>query len=155
MAHNKGFGLDFDGFLDLAEEINKISSEETLIEVAKQTIELTKDYVNNEVEKAINSSKYSFTKGENYSQGDARASLEEVKQMPVEVNGTEVIGYAGFDLEKAPEVLPLAYGTPHLAKDKNLYNAIKVKGKVGKKVEEIQKTAFSNALENLIMLKNM
>ncbi len=155
MAHNKGFGLDFDGFLDLAEEINKISSEETLIEVAKQTIELTKDYVNNEVEKAINSSKYSFTKGENYSQGDARASLEEVKQMPVEVNGTEVIGYAGFDLSKAPEVLPLAYGTPHLAKDKNLYNAIKVKGKVGKKVEEIQKTAFTNALENLIMLKNM
>lgn len=155
MAQNKGFGIDFNGFLDLAEEIDKLGSGETLLQVATQTIELTKDYVNSEVEKALNSSQYSFTEGEKYSQGKARASLETVKRMPVEVNGTEVIGYAGIDLAEAPEVLPLAYGTPHLAKDKKLYNAIKVKGAVKKEVERLQAEAFNNALENTKLLQNL
>ena len=155
MAQNKGFGIDFKGFLDLAEEIDKLGSGDELLQAATQTIELTKDYVNGEVEKALNSSQYSFTEGEKYSQGKARASLEAVKKMPVEVNGTEVIGYAGFDLADAPEVLPLAYGTPHLAKDKKLYNAIKVKGAVKKEVERLQAEAFNNALENTKLLQNL
>ena len=147
MAQNKGFGLDFKGFLDFAEAIDELTNGEMLMQIVTQTLEKTKDYVNGEVEKALNSSKYSFEKGVKYSQGDARASFEKVRNMPVEVNGTVVTAYAGFDLEDAPEVLPLAYGTPHLEKDKNLYNAIKVKGKVKKQVEKLQAVAFTNALE--------
>lgn len=149
MAQNNGFSLDFKGFLDYAEEIDELGKGE-LLEVVKEAITATKDFVNNECEKALNNSKYSFDKGENYSQGKARASLEKVKQMPVEVNGTEVIGYAGFDLEDAPEVLPLAYGTPHLANDKALYNAIKVKGRVKKDVEKLQSDIFKNSLKRLM-----
>lgn len=148
MAQNKGFGLDFKGFLDLAESLDELAGGEVLLQATRQTLEETKDYVNKEVEQALDSSAYSFDKGVKYSQGVARASFEKVKEMPVEVNGTEVTAYAGFDLKEAPEVLPLAYGTPHLAKDKKLYNAIKVKGGVKKEVERLQSKAFHNALEN-------
>lgn len=149
MAQNSGFSVDFNGFLDLAEEIDELGEGE-LLEVVKEAITQTKELVNAECESAINSSKYSFEKGVNYSQGEARASLEKVKQMPVEVNGTEVIGYAGFDLKDAPEVLPLAYGTPNLAKDKALYNAIKVKGRVKKDVDKLQSDIFKSALDKLL-----
>lgn len=150
MAQNKGFGIEFNGFLDLAEQIDELGKGDALLAVVEDTIRYTKDFINSECEQALNSSKYSFTEGENYSQGKARASLEEVKKMPVEVNGTEVIGYAGFNLEDAPEVLPLAYGTPHLAKDKNLYNAIKVKGRVKKDVEKLQGDIFKSGFDMLI-----
>lgn len=150
MAQNNGFSLDFKGFLDFAEEIDELGKGDALLEVVKEAITATKDYVNSECEQALNNSKYSFDKGENYSQGKARASLEEVKKMPVEVSGTVVTGYAGFNLEDAPEVLPLAYGTPHLAKDKALYNAIKVKGRVKKDVEKLQSDIFKNSLDRLM-----
>lgn len=150
MAQNKGFSLDFNGFLDFAESIDELGKGDALLEVVTEAIQKTKDFVNDEAEKALNSSAYSFDKGEHYSQGRARASLEKVRQMPVEVSGTVVTGYAGFDLAEAPEVLPLAYGTPHLAKDTKLYNAIKVKGRVKKKVDELQRDIFTKALEQLV-----
>lgn len=150
MAQNNGFSLDFKGFLDFAEEIDELGKGDALLEVVKEAIQETKDYVNSECEQALNNSKYSFDEGEKYSQGKARASLEKVKKMPVEVSGTEVTGYAGFDLADAPEVLPLAYGTPHLAKDKALYNAIKVKGSVKKKVEKLQSDIFKKSLDRLL-----
>lgn len=150
MAQNTGFSLDFKGFLDLAEEIDELGKGDMLLEVAKTAIQETKDFVNKECEQALDNSKYSFDKGEGYSQGKARASLEKVKRMPVEVNGTEVTGYAGFDLAEAEEALILAYGTPHLAKDKALYNAIKVKGKVKKDVEKLQADIFKNSLDMLL-----
>lgn len=150
MAQNNGFSLDFKGFLDFAEEIDELGKGDALLEVVKEALHETKEFVNKECEQALNSSKYSFDKGENYSQGKARASLEEVKKMPVEVSGTEVTAYAGFNLEDAPEVLPLAYGTPHLAKDNKLYNAIKVKGRVKKDVEQLQSKIFKNSLDKLL-----
>lgn len=146
---NKGFSLDFKGFLDFAESIDELGKGDALLEVVTEAMQQTKDFVNGECEKALNSSKYSFTEGEKYSQGKARASLAKVKQMPVEVDGTTVTAYAGFDLEDAQEVLPLAYGTPHLAGDKKLYNAIKVKGKVKTQVAKLQNDIFTKSLEKL------
>lgn len=146
MAQNKGFSLDFKSFLDFAEEIDKKYGEEMLLYAAEQAIEQTKEYVNSEVNNAMQNSAYSFTAGVDYSQGTAMESLTEVSKMPTEVNGTVVTAYAGVDLEKAPEALMLALGTPHLAKDTKLYNAIKVKGKVKKEVEQIQKKVFATVL---------
>jgi hypothetical protein len=134
----------------MAEDIDNLGGSDALLDIVKEALTETKDYVNNECEAALNSSKYSFDKGVNYSQGDARRSLNRVKQMPVEVEGTEVTAYAGFDLDVAPEVLPLAYGTPHLAKDSKLYNAIKVKGGVKKEIDKIQSEIFTNALARLV-----
>ena len=134
MAQNKGFSLDFNGFLDLAEDISNIS-DEVLLEATVKALDESRKLVNIEVGKAMKASKYSFKKGERYSQGNARESLIKVSETPIEVNGTEVTAYAGFSLEDAPEVLALAYGTPHLAKDTKLYNAIKVKGQVKKQID--------------------
>ena len=149
MALNKGFGLDFDGFLDLAEDISNISND-LLLEATVKALDESRKIVNIEVGKAMKESKYSFKKGEKYSQGDARESLIEVSNMPVEVNGTEVKAYAGIDLEKAPEVLILASGTPHLAKDKKLFNAIRVKGNIKKKIDKLQEDIFNEAVKGAL-----
>lgn len=147
MAQNKGFGLDFNGFLDLAEDISNISNE-LLLDTAAKALEASRDLVNIEIGKAMKNSKFSFKKGEGYSQGAARASLIEVDKMPIEKDGTTVTAYAGVDLEKAPEVLILAvHGSPNEAKDAKLHQAIAVKGKVRKQVNELQEAIFSEALK--------
>lgn len=149
MAQNKGFSLDFNGFLDLAEDISNISNE-TLLEATAKALDESRKLVNIEIGKAMKASKYSFKKGEKYSQGHARKSLIEVAETPIEVSGTEATAFAGFNLENAPEVLALAYGTPHLAKDTKLYNAIKVKGRVKKQVNELQERIFNEALKEAL-----
>lgn len=149
MAQNKGFSLDFKGFLDLAEDISNIDNE-MLLEATTKALDESRKLVNIEVGKAMKASPYSFKKGEKYSQGHARESLIEVDKTPIEVSGTEVTAYAGFNLEDAPEVLALAYGTPHLAKDTKLYNAIKVKGKVKKQVDKLQEAIFNEALKEAL-----
>lgn len=150
MAQNKGFGLDFKGFLDLAEDMSNISNE-LLLDTAAKALEASRDIVNIEVGKAMKNSKFSFTKGEKYSQGDARASLIEVDKMPVEKEGTVVTAYAGVDLEKAPEVLILSlHGSPNEAKDTKLYQAIAVKGKIRKQVDNIQSQIFNEALKEAL-----
>lgn len=150
MAQNKGFGLDFSGFLDLAEDISNIGND-LLLDVTAKALEASRDLVNIEIGKAMKNSKFSFKKGEGYSQGNARASLIEVDKMPVEVNGTTVTAYAGVDLEKAPEVLILAvHGSPHEAKDAKLHQAIAVKGKVRKQVNKLQEAIFNDALKEAL-----
>ena len=147
MAVNKGFSLDFKGFLDLAEDISKQYGDAALLQATEKALDETRKYVNGEVKRAMENSTYSFDKGVDYSQGTAKKSLEKVAAMPIETSGTVVTAYAGVDLEEAPELLILAYGTPHLAKDTKLYNAIKVKGKVKNEVDKIQAEVFRKALE--------
>ena len=147
MAKN-GFSLDFSGFLELAREIDEKYGQEALLNATVKVMDATRKHVNNMCGKALKESQYNFKDGQGYSQGKARASLIEVSKIPVEVGGTSVKAYAGFNLNDAPEVLILAMGTPHLAKDTKLYNAIKVKGRVKKDVEEIQKGVFEEALRN-------
>lgn len=149
MAQNKGFSLDFNGFLDLAEDISNIDNN-LLLEVTVKALEESRNLVNIEIGKAMKASKYSFKKGEKYSQGHARESLIETAETPIKIDGTEVTAFAGFNLEDAPEVLALAYGTPHLAKDTKLYNAIKVKGKVKKDVNKLQEAIFNEALKEAL-----
>ena len=145
MAQNKGFSLDFKNFLDFAEDISEKYSDEWLLYAAEQALEKTRKYVNGEIHKAMLNSSFSFTEGVEYSQGNAMESLTDISNMPTEVSGTVVTAYAGVDLEKAPEALILAtYGAPHRAYDTKLQNAIKVKGKVKKEVEKIQKNVFKS-----------
>lgn len=150
MAQNKGFSLDFKGFLDLAEDISNIDND-LLLGATVKALEASRDIADIEIGKAMKNSKYSFTKGEKYSQGAARQSLIEVDSMPTEINGTEVTVYAGVDLDKAPEVLILAMkGTPHEGADKQLSNAIKVKGKVKKQIDKVQGQIFHEALREAL-----
>ena len=146
----KGFSLDFNGFLDLAEDISNIDNK-LLLDVVTNVLDETRKKVNIEIGSALKDSEYNFEAGVGYSKGKARKSLIEVHNMPVEVNGTVVTAYAGFDLNEVPEVLILAIeGAPNREKDKRLYNAIKVKGKVKKHVDELQEKMFKKALEEAL-----
>lgn len=144
----KGFSLDFNGFLDLAEEIGNLG-EGYLQDAVDRAFTASKNYVNDEIESAMNASKYHFD-GTGYSKGKAKASFEKVRQKPVEWNGTTATAYIGVDLSEAPEMIFLIYGTPHMQKDTKLYNAIKVKGKIKKEVERIQKAEFDKVIEEAL-----
>ena len=141
----KGFSLNFDGFLDLARDIDNLG-ENYLEKAVDNAFSASKDFVNEEVAKAMDSSRYNFD-GTGYSQGKAKASLNEVSKMPVEWTGTVAKANVGVKTKDALEVLFLAYGTPHLAADNKLLNAIKVKGKVKKEVEKIQLEEFNKVIE--------
>lgn len=144
----KGFSLDFDGFLDLAEQISELGDEH-LRAAVENAFTASKDYVNGEVSKAMDDSRYNFD-GTGYSRGRAKASLNEVAQMPVEWSGTVATANIGVKTSDALEVLFLAHGTPHLAGDKKLLNAIKVKGKVREKVSQIQQEEFNKVIEEAL-----
>ena len=145
----KGFSLNFDGFLDLAEDISNISND-VLAQAAVTAVEESRKSVNIAIGKAMRESQYNFEGGQGYSQGTARESLIEISKKPTEVNGTVIEAVAGVDLSKAPEVIILASGTPHLAKDTKLYNAIKVKGKVRKEIDALQERIFNAALKEAL-----
>lgn len=145
MAKNK-FSLDFEGFLDYADKIDRMG-EGYLKKATENALTASKDLANKRIEEAMDSSPYSFTKGERYSQGRARDSLHETMAMPVEWEGTVCKAYIGPDLSKAPEAAILMYGSPHLKADTKLRNAMKVKGKVAKEVSEIQKQEFLKVME--------
>lgn len=149
MAKSK-FSLDFDGFLDLAARISEAGGEAALKKATENALEKSAEIANAEVAQAMNKSRYSFTAGVKGSKGRARQSAAEVSAAPVTWEGTQASAQIGVDLAKAPEVAILMYGAPHIKPDTQLKNAIKVKGKVRKKVEEAQAAAF-NAVMNEIM----
>ena len=151
MGKNKGFGLDFGDFLDFAEQIDELGGSDALLNATIKALDESKKYVNEQISDAMNASEYEFTKGSGYSQGEARESLKEISQMPVEVEGTVVKAYTGVDLAKTPEVIVLAVvGAPNRAKDTKLSNAVRVKGKVRKEVDKIQDTIFNEALKEVL-----
>ena len=153
MGKNK-FSLDFDDFLKLADQVDRLG-DGYLKQATENSLRKSTDYVNQEVENAMNKSKYSFNAGQGGSKGGARASLEKVSQMPIEWEGTKAFAYIGVDLSEATEVIYLMNGTtlngnPHIKADTKLNNAIKVKGKVKKKASEIQKEEFTKVIEEVM-----
>ena len=144
----KGFSLDFEGFMDLARDIDNLG-DNYLQKAVNNAFTVSKDYVNNEVASAMDSSRYNFN-GTGYSQGKAKASLNKVAAMPVNWTGTVASAFIGVNISEALEVLFLAYGTPHLAADTKLLNAIKVKGKIKKEVERIQADEFNKVIEEAL-----
>ena len=150
MGKNK-FSLDFDNFLKLADQVDRLGDGYLKL-ATENALRKSTDYVNQEVENAMNKSKYSFTAGQGGSKGRARESLEKVSQMPIKWEGTKAFAYIGVDLSEATEVIFLMNGTtlngnPHIKADTKLKNAIKVKGKVKKKASEIQKEEFTKVIE--------
>ena len=147
MAKNN-FSLDFNGFLDYAKELGNLGGN-ALKKAVDNAFTASKDYVNDEVGKAMDASKYNFD-GTGYSKGKAKQSLNKIRQKPVEWTGDTAKAYIGVDLTEALEVVFIIHGTPHMKKDKKLYNAIKVKGNIKQKVEEIQKEEFNKVIEEAL-----
>lgn len=149
MAKNK-FSLNFDGFLDLAARISEAGGEAALKKATENALAKSKDIANAEVERAFNKSHYSFTAGVKGSQGRARASLDKVEAEPVKWEGTTATAHIGVNLAEAPEVAILMYGTPHIKADTQLKNAVKVKGKVRKMVDEAQAAEFNAVISEIM-----
>lgn len=149
MAKKNKMELDFDGFIDLAEKVDEMG-EGLLLKAVQNAAEKSKDHVNSEIEAALKSSKFEFD-GQGLSTGETMRSLKEVSKMQVETNGTVVTAYAGVDLKTAPQALILAIdGSPRKGKDSKLSQAVRVKGKVRKEVERIQRDEFGKAMEEAL-----
>lgn len=151
MAKNN-FSLNFDGFLDLANQIDQMG-EGYLKKATDNALSKSKDYANNAIIEAMKNSPYAFEKGHKSSQsnkpstGKALKSVEEVDKKPIEWEGTIAKAYIGANLKIAPEAIILAMGTPHIQADTNLRNALKVKGKYAKEVSKIQQEEFMKVME--------
>ena len=143
------FGINFDGFLDFARKIDEAGGD-NLKRATENALKASKEYVDAEIVKAMDTSPYSFNRGEHYSTGRARASAEEVSNMPIEWEGTVAKAFIGVNVEKAPEALILASGgNPHLRADTKLRNALKVKGKVRAEVNRIQQEEFQKVISEV------
>ena len=148
MAKNN-FSLNFDGFLDLAKDIDNLG-EGYLKKAVDNALTASKDYVNDAVDDAMTKSRYHFERGQGYSRGRVKASLEKVRKMPVEWQGTVAKAYIGVNLRDAIEFAFVIYGTPHMTADTNLRNAVKVKGKYKKEVSKIQLEEFNKLIEEAL-----
>ena len=156
------FGLEFDGFLELAERIDRMGGEK-LKTAVENALTKSKEQANKQISKAMGESPYQFAQGRASDKGvggvsagngknrpatgKAKKSLYQVSNEKVEWDGKEAIAKVGADLKVAPELLILALGTPHIKADRNLNNAIKVKGKYRKEVSNIQQEEFFKVIK--------
>lgn len=149
MARSK-IGIDFEGVFDLQKTLSNLG-EATLQKAVINALAASKDYVNDEIKKAMDASPYHFD-GTKYSKLRTQKGLNKVEQMNVEIKGTQAVAYAGVSYYDAPELWYLAHGgTPHAPiVDKNLYNAVRVKGNVKQRVQEIQKEEFNKVIEEAL-----
>lgn len=135
------FSLDFEGFSMLSRQLDEMGGE-YLKKATENALVKSAEYCNRMVQEAMDSSPYSFNKGERYSHGRARESAKEVEAMPIKWEGSVAYTYVGVSWKEAPEATYLAYGTPNLKPDNKLRNAMKVKGGVAKEKSRIQQEEF-------------
>lgn len=148
----RGMSVDFAGVFDLQKTLAELG-DEVYKQAVINALGASKDYVNGEIKKAMNASPYNFD-GSNYSQMKTKDSLTEVEKLDVEIRGVEAVAYAGVSYYDARELWYTAHGgggNPHSPiKDQNLYNAVRVKGKVLKRVQEIQRDEFNKVIEEAL-----
>ena len=133
----QGISVDFAGIFDLQDTLKSLG-DEVYKQAVINALGASKDFVNAEIKKAMNASKYKFD-GSKYSQLKTKDSLTEVEKLDVQERGAQAVAYAGVSFNDAPELWFIAHGAPHTPKDTNIYNAVRVKGKVLDRVQEIQR----------------
>lgn len=138
-------------YKELTKLQNKIAylGEEAVKQATINALTKSKEYANKKVEEAMDNSLYNF-KGKGRSTGNAKRVATQVSKMPVENVGGYVYAYVGVSWYVAPEVTLLAFGTPHIAADFRLHNAIKVNGNVKKEVLEIQQEEFNKVIKEAL-----
>lgn len=145
------FSLDFKDFLDFAYQVEELGGSEALKKATENALTLSKEEANKNIDLALKNSPYSFEAGQKYSKGGVRESFEEVSKRPIEWDGNVCRAYIGVDTAKEPEILFAMYGTPqHQMADTNLRNAIQVKGKYRKKIDEIQMNEFQKVIDEVL-----
>lgn len=137
--------IDYKDLIRLQQKVADLG-DAVLKQATINALQKSKDYANQKVEEAMNESIYNF-KGKGRSSGRALKNAQLVSTIPVEEAGGFVYAYVGVSWAVAPEVTYLAYGTPHIAADFRLHNAIKVEGPIKKEVLRIQQEEFNKVLQ--------
>lgn len=137
MGKKHKFELNFEGIDILSKRFEDMGGD--LKEIADKALQETHAYVTPKVEQAMSASPYNFNRT-----GDTKASLR--RKADVKWDGNVAYVGVGFDIKKGglPSIF-LMHGTPTIAPDRNLYNAI-FSNKTKKEVQELQKDVFVNAL---------
>lgn len=144
----QGISVDFEGVFELQNTLASLG-DEIYKKAVVNALAASKDYVNGEIQKAMDASQYHFD-GTKYSLLKTQKGLNKVEQMDVEIKGAQAVAYAGVSFYDAPELWYIAHGAPHTPADQNIYNAVRVKGKVKQEVERIQKEEFNKVIEEAL-----
>ena len=140
----KNFSLDFKDFLDFAYKIEELGGSDALKRATDNALTATDKYVTEEVDKAIAQSRFNFDRT-----GRTKESLD--KEIKTEWDGTVAKAKAGFHITQGGLASQfLIYGTPHIAGDTNLRNAVKGEGKHKKVIRQLQKDEFSKVLNEVM-----
>lgn len=133
----KKFELDFEGIDILSKRFEDMGGD--LKALSNKALQETHAYVTPKIEQAMSASPYNFNRT-----GKTKGSLKRKADVKWEGNVASV--GVGFDIEKGglPSIF-LMHGTPTIAPDRNLYNAV-FSSKTKKEVQELQKDVFVNAL---------
>lgn len=144
-----GFDIDFKGVTNLANQIGELG-DVVLKQAVDNAFTASKNYLNSEIEKLMDQSIYNFNRGQGYSKGKAKASFEVVRNMPVLWTGNTAEAFIGVKLRDALEFQFIIWGTPHMAPDLKLQNAVKVKGNYAKEVSRIQQEQFNKVIKEAL-----
>jgi len=144
-----GFDIDFKGVNNLAKQIGELG-DYALKQAVDNAFTASKEYLNKEISGLMEQSIYNFNRGQGYSQGKSKASFEVVSKMPVVWSGNTAEAFIGVRLRDALEFQFIIWGTPHMAADFRLHNAVKVKGNYAKEVSRIQQEQFNKVIKEAL-----
>ena len=138
------FGIDFEDCLDFGAKIDELAGGEAVKRAVENALKATDAYVTAEVDKAVASSPYNFNRT-----GTTKKSID--RDMSIEWEGSRAYAKAGFNISDGglPSIF-LMYGTPKIAPDTNLKNAVKGEGKHKKKIKEIQEEVFTKVIDRVM-----
>lgn len=127
------FKLKFEGLEEMAKRLEKMNL--SVKETAEEALKQTHAHVTSKIDNAMDNSRYNFDRT-----GKTRGSLQ--RSANVEWNGSTASVPVGFDIMAGglPSIF-LMHGTPKIAPDKTLYNAV-FGAQTRKEVAELQQNVF-------------
>lgn len=132
------FKLEFDGLAEMAKRLEKMNL--SVQETAEEALKQTHAHVTSKIENAMESSRYNFSRT-----GKTKGALQ--RDANIEWEGSTASVPVGFDIAGGglPSIFLMhgttVHGTPRVAPDKGLYNAV-FGAKTRKEIAELQQNVF-------------
>ena len=134
-------GLQFSGFQEMIEKLDKLEGDVNA--TTEQALRESKQYVTDNL--LAVTVKANFPAHGKFSTGRVRESID--RDINVLWQGSTASIDVGYEFEKSgPVSIFLMYGTPRMAKVQSMFDAI-YGSQTTKKIKEIQKEVFANAIK--------